>query len=103
MTWDEVVRYDFRHFKSPSQKAQPPLPFPDVFRGPSQFPYLAPHCLVPTHTLLAKFRLTLSGWLISALLHELSFALSFDFFHVLFPYVVVTHDHNLPFTFSMLS
>ena len=39
----EIVSYNFRCFKSPSQNLQPPTPFPEVFRGPSPAPHLAIH------------------------------------------------------------
>lgn len=54
----EIVSYNFRHFKSPSQNAQPPTPFPEIFWGPSQSPHLAIHPPIhaaqspPTHSSL---------------------------------------------------
>jgi len=54
----EIVSYNFRCFKSPSQNLQPPTPFPKVFRGPSPSPHLAIHPSIhaarfsPTHSSL---------------------------------------------------
>ena len=97
----EIVSYNFRCFKSPSQNLQPPTPFPKVFRGPSPSPHLAIHPSIHAalvsrglsswlqltflhafHALanLDNLVLLLSGWFSAILLHASLFVLSSDYF-----------------------